>query len=131
MTISIDCTDEQDIRGSYELSYATDSRTLNTICAVDGSECINGVCHHELQNNIVDSRCQPPVSQFTSESVTVSVTARNIVGKSNPAMSGSLSEFLLSLNYNYYFSFISLIYMCVTKSIYIVILDHTFILFKN
>ena len=90
MTIFEDCANG---RVSYELSYATDSGTLNTTCVVNGTECSNGTCHHELQSSTADSRCQPPVSQFSGEAVTVSVTARNIVGRSNPAVSRSISEF--------------------------------------
>ena len=59
---------------------------------MDGSECSNGICYHELQSNVVDSRCQPPVFQFSDESVTVSLTARSIVGRSNSTMSNSFSE---------------------------------------
>ena len=92
-TVSEDCINEQYIRASYELSYSTDSGTLNTTCVVDGTECSNGTCRHELQSNIADSRCQPPVSQFSDKDVTVSVNARNIVGRSNPAVSRSISEF--------------------------------------
>ena len=58
---------------------------------MNGIECSDGVCHHELQNNTADSRCQPPVPQFNSESVTV--TARNIVRRSNPARPRSVWEF--------------------------------------
>ena len=94
MTVSDDCTDEQDITNSYELSYTSDLGSLNTTCVVGGTECSNGVCRHKVQNNTSDRRCQPPVSQFTGEAVTVSVTARNIVGKSNSAMSRSISELL-------------------------------------
>jgi len=93
VTVSEECTNGRDIRASYELSYTTDSGTLSTTCVVNGAECSSGVCHHELQNNTADSRCQPPVSQFSGEGVTVSVTARNIVGRSNPAVSRSISEF--------------------------------------
>ena len=93
VTVSEDCANGQDIRANYELSYTTDSGTLNTTCAVDGTECSNGRCRHELQNNTTDSRCQPPLSQFSGEDVTVSVTARNIVWRRNPAVSRSISEF--------------------------------------
>ena len=92
MTISEDCANGQHIRASYELSYTTNSGTHIATCAVDGTECSNGVYHHELQSNTADSRCQPPVTQFNGEGVTVSVTARNIVGKSDPAVSRSISE---------------------------------------
>ena len=91
MTVSKDCTNGQDT--SYELSYTTDSGTLNTTCVVNGTECSNGACHHELQSNTSDSRCQPPVSQFSGDSVTVIVTAGNIVGRSNPSVSRSIGEF--------------------------------------
>ena len=94
VTISEDCANGQNIRAIYELSYATDSGVHITTCVVDGTECSNGTCHHELQSNAADSRCQPPVSRFSGESVTVSVIARNIVGRSNSAVSRSLSEFL-------------------------------------
>ena len=83
----------QDIRARYELSYNTVSGILITTCVVDGTDCSNGRCHHELQNNTADSRCQPPVSQFSGEDVTVSVTARNIVGRSNSSVSRSIGEF--------------------------------------
>ena len=92
VAISESCTNGMDI--SYELSYTTDSGTLITTCVVSGRECSNGTCYHELQNNTVDSRCQPPVSKFSGESVTVSVTARNKVGRSNSAVSRSISEFI-------------------------------------
>ena len=93
MTVSEDCTNGQDIRASYELSYHTESGALNTTCVVNWAECSSGVCHHELHSNSVDSRCQPPLSQFSVEGVTVSLTARNIVGRSNPAVSKRISEF--------------------------------------
>ena len=41
----------------------------------------NGTRSHELQNNTADSRYQAPVSQFSGEDVTVSVTVTNIVEK--------------------------------------------------
>ena len=94
VNVSADCTNGQDIRAGYELSYTSSSGTTITTCVVDGTDCSNGVCRHELQNNITDSRCQPPVAQFNSESVTVTVTAGNIVGRSNPAVSRSISELL-------------------------------------
>ena len=97
MTISENCANGQDIRASYELTYTTDSGTPITTCVVDGTECTNGRCRHELQNNTVDSRCQPPVSQFSGESVTVFLTARNNVGESNTSESQSLSEFFYNL----------------------------------
>ena len=93
ITVSEVCDNGQDVRTSYELYYTTDSRTLITTCDVSGTECSNGICHHELRKNTADSRCQPPVSQFSGEGVTVSVSARNIVGRSNPAVSRSISEF--------------------------------------
>ena len=93
VTMSEDCLNGQDIRANYELSYTSDCGSLITTCVVDGTECTNGNCRHQLQNNTVDSRCQSPVSQFSGEGVTVSVTARNIVGRSNPAVSRSISEF--------------------------------------
>ena len=65
-----------------------------TTCVVNGRECSNGMCRHELQSNTADNRCQPPVSQFSGEGVTVSVTARNIVGRSNPAVSWNVSKFI-------------------------------------
>ena len=92
MTISEDCPNGRDITASYELTYTTDFGTLIATCVVDETECSNSTCHHELRNNTVDSRCQPPVSQFSGEGVTVSVTARNIVGRSSPAVSRSISE---------------------------------------
>ena len=92
MTVSEHCTNGQDIRASYELFYTTDSGALNTTCVVDGVECNNGVCHFELQSNVADSRCQPPVSRFSGEGVTVSAKARNIVGRSNPAVSRNISK---------------------------------------
>ena len=92
VSISEECASGQDI--SYELSYAADSGTHITTCVVNGRECSNSTCHHELQNNTADSRCQPPVPQFSGEGVTVSVTSRNIVGRSNPTVSRSISEFI-------------------------------------
>ena len=59
---------------------------------MDGAECSNGICRHELKSNVVDSRCQPPVSHFSGESVTISVTARSIVGRSNSTLSNRFSE---------------------------------------
>ena len=95
VTISEDCTNERDIKATYELSYTSNSCTLNTTCVVNGTECSNGRCHHELQTNTADSRCQPPVSQFSDicEGLNVSVTARNIVGRSNPDITRNISEF--------------------------------------
>ena len=92
MTISQGCTNGWGITANYELTYNTVSGTPITNCLVNGSECSNGKCHHELQNNTADGRCLPPVSQFSDEGVNVSVTARNIVGKSNPAISRIISE---------------------------------------
>ena len=98
MTIPENCVNGQDIRASYELTYATDSGSLNTTCVVDETaECSNGTCHHELQDNTADNRCQPQVSQFSGEDVTVSVTAGNIVGRGNPAVSERISEFFYNL----------------------------------
>ena len=94
MTLSEDCLNGRNIRASYELSYTTECGTPITTCVVDGTECSNDTCHHELQSNTADSRCQPLVSQFSGEDVTVSVTARNIVGRSNPAVSRSIGEFI-------------------------------------
>lgn len=93
MTISEGCANGQNIRATYEISYITESGTPITTCVVNGTECSSGTCHHELQNNIADSRCQPPVSEFSGEGVTVSVTARNIVGRSNSSVSRTISEF--------------------------------------
>ena len=103
MTVSADCANGQNIRGSYELSYASSSGVIITTCVVNGTDCSNGVCFHELRNNITDSRCQPPVPQFNSESVTVTVTvtARNIVGRSNPAVSRNIGGFIVTQIYTY------------------------------
>ena len=100
MTVSVDCTNGQDIRANYELVYTSSSATSITTCVVNGTDCSNGVCRHELQNNTADSRCQPPVPQFNSESVTVTVIARNIVGRSNPAVSsiGEQNYFVFHTN---------------------------------
>jgi len=92
VSVSADCANGQDIRASYEISYNNSSGTSITTCIVNGIDCSNGVCHHELQNNIADYRCQPQVPQFHGESVTVTVTSRNIVGRSNPAVSRSIGE---------------------------------------
>ena len=93
VTVSEDCANERHIRASYELSYTTNSGTHIATCVVNGRECSNGICHHELQSNTADSsRCQPPVTQFNGDGVTVSVTATNIVGRSDPAVSRSISE---------------------------------------
>ena len=91
VTISEECANGQDV--VYELTYTTDSGINIATCVVSGTECSNGTCHHELQNNTADSRCQPPLSQFSGEGVTVSLTARNIVGRSNSAVLKSISEF--------------------------------------
>ena len=91
VTISKNCTNGQDI--NYEVVYTTDSGTLIATCNVSGTECSNGRCSHVLRSNTVANRCQPPVSQFSGENVTVSVTASNIVGRNNSAMSRSISEF--------------------------------------
>ena len=91
VTISEDCTNGQDIY--YEVIYTTDSGALITTCVVSGTECSSGTCYHELQNSAMDSICQPPVSQFGGESVNVSVTARNIVGRSNSSSPVPISEF--------------------------------------
>ena len=94
VTVSEDCTNGRDIRASYELSYTTDSGTHITTCVVSGTECSSGLCHHELHNNTADSRCWPQVTQFNGEGVTVSLTGRNIVGRSNSTLSRNISEFL-------------------------------------
>lgn len=91
VTVSKDCVNGQDITASYELTYTTDSSTPIATCIVNGTECSNGTCHYELHSNTADSRCQPQVSQFTG-SVNVSLTARNIVGRSI-AVSRRISEF--------------------------------------
>ena len=91
VTISEDCANGQDIY--YDVVYTTDSGTHITTCVVNGTECSNGTCHHELQNNTADSKCQPQVSQFSGEGVTVTVTARNIVGRSGPSSTVPISEF--------------------------------------
>ena len=99
MNVSVDCANGQDIRASYEISYTDCSGTSITTCDVNGTDCSNGTCHYELQNNTSDSRCQPPEPQFNSEyvTVTVTVTARNIVGRSNPAVSRSIGELSVSV----------------------------------
>ena len=84
LTIAEDCANECSIRASYELSY---TNVNDASCVVDTTKCSNGVCHYELQNATADSSCQP----LFSEDVIVSVTARNIVGSSNPAVSRSIS----------------------------------------
>ena len=94
VTVSEDCVNGRGIRASYELNYTTDSGSHITTCGVNATECNNGICHYELRSNTADSRCQPPVSQFSGEDVTVSVTARNIVGRSNSSVSRSISEFV-------------------------------------
>jgi len=91
VNISADCANGQDIIANYELSYTSDSGTSITTCVVNSTDCSDGTCRHELKNNTADSRCQPPVPQFSSESVTVTVTARNTVGTSNPAVSRNIS----------------------------------------
>ena len=91
MTISEDCANGQDF--NYELSYTTTSGTLITTCVVSGRECSNGTCHHELQNNSTNNGCEPQVSQFSGDGVNVSVTARNIVGRSNSSSPVTISEF--------------------------------------
>ena len=92
VTVSEDCTNGRDIRASYELSYNAESGSTISTCDVDVAECINDTCHHELVSNTEDSRCQPSLAQFSGEGMTVSLAARNIVGRSNYAMSRSISE---------------------------------------
>ena len=92
VTVSEDCANGQNINASYELSY---TNVNGTSCVVDTTDCRNGVCRYgvcryELQNTTADSSCQP---LFSGEDVTVSITATNIVGSSNPAMPRSISEF--------------------------------------
>ena len=82
------------MRASYELLYTTESGALHTTCVVDGTECSSGTCHHQLKNSTVDSRCQPPVSQFGSEVMTMSLVASNIVGRSISVKSRIISKFL-------------------------------------
>ena len=111
VTVSENCLNGRNIRAVYELTYNTYCGTPIATCVVDGTECSNGTCHHELQNNTADSRCQHPVSRFSGEGVTVSVTARNIAGRSNTAVSRSISEFfiqsvvMIQVPYNYDFCF--------------------------
>ena len=96
MTVSEECANGRDVTAVYELSYNTASGTLITTCVVSGTECSDGTCSHVLQNNTADSRCEPQVSQFSEgEGVTVSVAARNIVGRSNPPVSGRISKLLI------------------------------------
>ena len=92
VTVSMDCIGGQDIGADYEIIYTSSSGTFITTCVVNGTDCSNGVCRNQLQNNITDSSCQPPLPQFSSENVTVTVTARNIVGRSN-----STSELFMAL----------------------------------
>jgi len=92
VNVSVDCANGQNIRASYEISYISSSGTSITTCVAEGTDCSNGVCYHQLQNNTAYSRCQPSVPQFNSESVTVTVTARNIVGRSNSAVIRSVGE---------------------------------------
>ena len=96
MNVATGCANGQDITASYELSYTSNSGTSITTCVVNGTDCSNGVCRHELLNNTADIRCQPLVPQFNSESVTVTVTAGNIVGRSNPTVSRNISEFAVT-----------------------------------
>ena len=95
MTISAGCANGRDIRASYELYYTSSSGASITTCVVNGTECSNSVCYHELQNNTANTRCQPPVPQFNSDNVTVTVTARNVVGSSS--VSRSISEMSVAL----------------------------------
>ena len=99
MTVSPDCATGQDIRSSYEVAYmhASSSGSSVTTCVVSETDCNNGTCRHELQNQTADSRCQPPMPQINGENMTVTVTARNVVGRSNSYVSGNISE--LSMPY--------------------------------
>lgn len=99
VTLSEDHANGQDIRSSYELAYISSSGTSVTTCTcfVNGTDCSNDVCQHNLRNNTADSRCDPPLHQFSGENVTVTVAAKNIVGKSNPAVSRDISELLMTL----------------------------------
>ena len=92
LTVFPDCDSRELTSSMYELTYNSDSGTPITTCVVDGTQCSSGVCHHELRNNTADSRCHPPVSQFSGEDMTVSVTARSVVGRSISSVSRSISE---------------------------------------
>ena len=87
VTVSEDCANGQKIRASYELSYEA---VNGTTCVVNETECSMGTCRYDLQNTTADSSCQ---HFFSGEGVTVSVTASNIVGRSNPAVSHIIGEF--------------------------------------
>ena len=94
VNVSEVCANGRDLKASYEILYFTDSGTLITTCVVDGTECSDGMCRYELQNYTADSICQPPLSQFSGEDMIVSMSARNIVGRSTPTVSRSISEFI-------------------------------------
>ena len=89
-----DCAKGRDFGTSYELSYTSSSDTSITTCVVNGTDCNDGICHHELQKNIQNHGCQPPVPQFSSENVTVTLIAENIVGKSTPAVYRNIGKML-------------------------------------
>lgn len=97
MTISGDCANGHKIRASYEITYISSSGTSITTCLVNETDCSNIVCKHELQNNTADSKCQPPIPQFNGENVTIMLTTRNIVGRSIPAVSSTISKLLIAL----------------------------------
>jgi len=75
--VSVNCPNGSDIRARYDVSYTSSSGTSSiTTCFVNGTNCNDdGLCRHVLQNN---NGCE-----FNSESVTVTVTAENIVGRGN------------------------------------------------
>jgi len=93
VNVSVDCANGQENTANYSISYTSSSGTSITTCVVDGTDCSNGTCRHEVHNNITDSRCRPQVPQFNSENVTVTVTARNIMGISS--VSRNISELFI------------------------------------
>jgi len=91
VTISGGCANGHKIRSNYEIAYISSSGTFINTCLVNGTDCCNGVCRHQLQNNIADYRCQPPVPQFNGENVTIVLTT---IGRSINAVLSKTSELL-------------------------------------
>lgn len=95
LNVSVDCPNGQDVGAIYELSYTINSGTNMTTCVVNGTDCSNGICRHELQSNTAGSECDPPVLQFNGENVTLTMSTRNI----DYSISRNISELFVALNF--------------------------------
>ena len=101
LTVVENCTNGQDIRANYQLFYSTDSGIFNATCDVNGTECSNGWCNYNtIDSNNISNECPPSISQIGGENVTVSVTAINLVGRSNSTMSRSSKYICLCMEFS-------------------------------